>query len=143
MRLNDHQPVPVSSGVIITDAHMAELKDFLADLHDTSQKLPPAVLSDNQFEKLVAMLQPGFELSTLMLADYKRLHAAPGPGVIVAPGVMSDQELADFNIAHGRPVGDQTERLRRQAELAPSAPLLPLVEPLPAPDDSAPTPVGP
>ena len=33
-----------------------------------------SALSDDQFEELKAMLQPGFELSTLMLADYLKQH---------------------------------------------------------------------
>jgi hypothetical protein len=38
--------------------------------HDASAA--PAALSDEQFSELKALLQPGFELATLMLEDYKR-----------------------------------------------------------------------
>lgn len=37
--------------------------------HETSAT---AVLSDEQFAELKALLTPGHELATLMLADYKR-----------------------------------------------------------------------
>lgn len=42
------------------------------------QHEPAAIpaMSDEQFDRLVALLQPGFELSTLMLADYKAQRAA-------------------------------------------------------------------
>lgn len=33
-------------------------------------------LADDQFAELKALLQPGFELSTLMLADYKAQREA-------------------------------------------------------------------
>ena len=38
-----------------------------------------AVLSDEQFAELKALLQPGFELSSLMLAEYKAKMAAAEP----------------------------------------------------------------
>lgn len=69
--VNDHEPVAVASAIVMTQAHLDDLKAFLTDLV-ARDHMAPAVLSDNQFEKLIAMLQPGFELSTAMLADYKR-----------------------------------------------------------------------
>lgn len=44
-----------------------------------------AAMSDEQFAELKALLQPGFELSTLMLADYKASHAPPPPNPSPVP----------------------------------------------------------
>jgi hypothetical protein len=79
-KLNDSQPVDIHTAVAITDTQMSELKSFLTDLHTAHTKLAPAVLSDNQFEKLTALLQPGYELSSLMLADHKAMHRTITPG---------------------------------------------------------------
>lgn len=38
-----------------------------------------SALTDEQFAELKALLQPGFEFSTLMLAEYKAARAAPAP----------------------------------------------------------------
>jgi hypothetical protein len=43
---------------------VSHMQDHVAPAKD-------AALSDEQFDKLVALLQPGYELSSLMLADYK------------------------------------------------------------------------
>lgn len=72
-KINQHETVPVHSALVLTDAHMDDLKVFLTDLF-TKDRPPPAVLSDNQFQELKTLLQPGFELSTLMLAEYRRSH---------------------------------------------------------------------
>lgn len=44
-----------------------------------------AAMSDDQFTELKALLQPGYELSTLMLADYKASHAPPPPNPSPVP----------------------------------------------------------
>jgi hypothetical protein len=49
---------------------------------------------------------------------------------------MSNRELADFNTAHGLPVNDQTERLRRQSEAEHKQATV--VEPLPLTEPIAP-----
>ena len=59
---DQHEPVDIRSGVILTAAQMDDLKQFLTDLVER-KSVAPAVLSDDQFQKLIAMLQPGFELS--------------------------------------------------------------------------------
>ena len=46
-------------------------------INDHEPQTAPAALSDEQFAELKALLQPGFELSTLMLAEYKMAHQQP------------------------------------------------------------------
>jgi hypothetical protein len=154
--INDHEPVDVNNAVVITDAHLQELKAFLTDLHDSDKAAPQAVLSDNQFMELKALLQPGFELSTLMLDDYKRQRNSPLQRPQPGYEVMSDADLQEFNREHGRPLNDQTERNRRAAALPAvdyvleprlpltAAPPEPFVEnPPPPPADYYPPPADP
>lgn len=75
---NQHDPVPVSALVMSAD-QLNDLKDFLTGLIDNKSP-PPAVLSDAQFDKLASLLQPGYELSSLYLAEYKRANAPIAPG---------------------------------------------------------------
>lgn len=72
--INQHDPVGVENATIMTEAQMSDLKTFIA--HVAEKRVAPAVLSEDQFGKLIATLQPGFELSSLMLADYRRANAA-------------------------------------------------------------------
>lgn len=44
--------------------------------HLNDHNVAPAVLSDEQFEEIRRLLLPGFELSSMMLADYKAKLAA-------------------------------------------------------------------
>lgn len=54
--------------------------------HFQDQHDKPAAMSDEQFAELKALLAPGFELSTLMLADYKaQRHAMRDPDPEVEP----------------------------------------------------------
>ena len=49
-------------------------------INDHLPDAPTGALSDDQFAELKALLQPGFELSTLMLAEYKaKMEAAREP----------------------------------------------------------------
>ena len=73
--LDDHIPVPVTNAVVLTAAQFNDLQAFLADLHDKIAQQPAAGLNDEQFADLRKLLLPGFELSALMLADYKAQHA--------------------------------------------------------------------
>lgn len=80
--INDHTPVGAS--VSLSSDHLASLagiiEDLFTPLRDVAQEMlakkseasAPAVLSAEQFDELKALLQPGYELSTLMLEDYKR-----------------------------------------------------------------------
>lgn len=66
-------------------------------VHTLSQSPGGTVtISDVQFSKLVAMLKPGFELSTLMLADYKRANPPPVVSVpdVVAPSASKPRTPA-------------------------------------------------
>jgi hypothetical protein len=71
-------------------------------VHTLSQSPGGTVtISDAQFSKLVAMLKPGFELSTLMLADYKRANpppTVPVPDVVARPSKMKFGD--DFHPSH-------------------------------------------
>ena len=60
-------------------------------INDHEPVTKPAVLSDAQFEKLVALLQPGYELSTLMLADYKARMAVGAPPADPPPDAPSSE----------------------------------------------------
>lgn len=57
-----------------------------------------AVVSDEQFAELKALLQPGYELSKRMLADY--LKANPDP---VPEKVERKHHLAPTAVTHGAP----------------------------------------
>ena len=93
--INDHQPVPVGTATMITTAQMDELKSFLSELHAKQLEQPPAVLSEAQFTELTRLLQPGYDLSTAMLADYKRQTTVAVPkwdGVGPLPNNSPDKE---------------------------------------------------
>lgn len=56
----------------------ALLKQFDPELAATAEKAGAGgALTEDQFNVLVDLLTPGFELSTLMLADYKSKLPAP------------------------------------------------------------------
>src|ERR1039458_6073115 len=73
--LDDHIPVPVTNAVVLTAAQFNDLQAFLAELHAKRDQQPANALNDEQFADLRKLLQPGAELSALMLADYKAQHA--------------------------------------------------------------------
>jgi hypothetical protein len=49
----------------------ALLKQFDPELAAAAEKAGVGALTEDQFNVLVDLLTPGYELSTLMLADYK------------------------------------------------------------------------
>lgn len=97
--VGENKPVGVDNAIVMTDAHMKDLKTFLVDLHRGKDGAAGGI-SDHQFGQLVAMLQPGYELSTLMLADYKRANSsitAGGP----APAARSSEPNPNGDIRPG------------------------------------------
>ena len=78
--INDHQPVPVGTAIMMTTDQIDEIKAYLGDLHAKQIAQPPAVLSPDQFDELKKLLEPGYQLSKLMLTDYtaqRQVAAAP------------------------------------------------------------------
>ena len=103
--VNDHIPVPVNSAIIMTSEQFNDLQAFLDDLHGKNEQQPTAGLSEEQFAEMRRLLQPGFELSALMLADYKAQHAAAGPTTrsIMAEGMPEAEWRTPEQIADGMP----------------------------------------
>lgn len=73
-----HEPIDINEAVVITQAQLNDLKQFLTDLHDRSAAPPIAAMSDAQFAELRSLLQPGFELSKMYLAEARAARGAPG-----------------------------------------------------------------
>ena len=48
--------------------------------HTMGDRVDTVVLSDEQFNKLVELLTPGYEASKMFLAEHKAHHAAPTEG---------------------------------------------------------------
>lgn len=82
---NDAAPV---SAILMTAAQVEEIEALLANLL-APRTATPVVFSEEQFQKLVSLLQPGFELSTRMLADYNR---QAGPVVHTPPPTPIDTQ---------------------------------------------------
>lgn len=80
-----HEPIDINEAIVITAAQMNDLKQFLTDLHDRSAAPPIAAMSDAQFAELRSLLQPGFELSKLYLAQARAAQGAPGTVPVIAP----------------------------------------------------------
>jgi hypothetical protein len=140
--INDHVPVPVGTAIMMTSDQLDDIKAFLSDMHDKQLEQPPAVLSVDQFDELKKLLQPGYELSALMLADYKaqRVQGAPVPvwnGIGALPNNSpdkewrSEEEIAagvnyyanqDETIAARAPNASTGEEWRTQEEIASGVP---------------------
>lgn len=103
--INDH--VPMGASVAISGEDIRRIEGAILDAlepvreianalaaKDGEQPAPVAVLSAEQFDELKALLQPGFELSKLMLADYTAQRAA---ALIAAPG-EKDPPLMQENL---------------------------------------------
>ena len=104
--VNDHIPVPVNSAIIMTSEQFNDLQAFLADLHGKSQQQPAnPPMNDEQFADLRKMLLPGFELSTLMLADYRAQRATTGPTTrsLMAEGAVEAEWRSPDQINRGIP----------------------------------------
>lgn len=52
------------------------------------------VLSDNQFQTLVDLLTPGYELSSMMLAEWQAQHAPKPAETDISAKVAADNEAA-------------------------------------------------
>lgn len=111
-RQGQHDPVPVSALVMSAD-NMDDLKAFLTDLIDKKAP-PPAVLSNDQFDKLVSLLQPGYELSSLYLAEHKRANAPIVPG---QPPTAHGVPASSADLARDADLAKQREAQERQASL--------------------------
>lgn len=123
MRLNDHQPVPVENPIIMTAAQFNDLQDFLADLVEKNQQ-PAKTLSDEQFAELQKLLQPGYELSTLMLNDYKaqRMAAQTTTRDVIANAAVIPEWRTPEEIAAGVPLdaADKETIIANRVPLEPS-----------------------
>lgn len=108
--VQDHQPVPVGQAILLTNAQMDELKTFIADRIESLRDVQQPVIGEEHFNRLFAMLQPGFELSTAMLAEYRAAHqgpqSQPGQPVVANAAAMREEQLsrdravAEENEAH-------------------------------------------
>jgi hypothetical protein len=90
----------------MTSEQFNDLQAFLADLHGKSQQQPAnPPMNDEQFADLRKMLQPGFELSTLMLADYRAQRATTGPTTrsLMAEGAVEAEWRSPDQINRGIP----------------------------------------
>jgi hypothetical protein len=92
-----HDPDGDTREVHLSSAQFDDLKAFFTGLQEKAA--PQPALSGTQFEKLISMLQPGFELSTRMLAEQRAAGLAPpaaaGPPVdteAVAKNEQADQQ---------------------------------------------------
>ena len=103
--VNDHIPVPVNSAIVMTSEQFNDLQAFLADLHGKNTQQPTAGLSDEQFAEMRRLLQPGFELSTMMLADYRSQRSTTGPTTrsIMAEGMPEADWRTPDQINRGIP----------------------------------------
>lgn len=92
----DHMPIPIGSAVMMTQAQVDEIKAMVERIV-TRLEQPPAPaqsLTDAQFDELKRLLQPGFELSTLMLADYKaQMQSRALVSADPAPPIEGEQSL--------------------------------------------------
>lgn len=95
--INDH--VPVGAAVALSSEQLASIESTIegllgpmcegvADLLSRPAGPAPVAIADEQFKELKDLLQPGFELATLMLADYKVQRA------LVAADAGKDGPLA-------------------------------------------------
>lgn len=92
-----HEPTDINEAVVITQAQLNDLKQFLTDLHDRSAAPPIAAMSDAQFAELRGLLQPGFELSKLYLAQVRAAQGAPGsPVAMNLGGPLTDEPIEPF-----------------------------------------------
>lgn len=72
---------------------------------DQHEKDPsPAALSDEQFAELKELLRPGYELSSMMLAQYKA-GQVPDLRVLLAPVI----ELATVALAEHKAMAEASE----------------------------------
>ena len=103
--VNDHIPVPVNSAIIMTSEQFNDLQAFLADLHAKREQQPANALNDEQFADLRKLLQPGAELSALMLADYKAQRSTTGPTTrsLMAEGAVEAEWRSPDQINRGIP----------------------------------------
>ncbi len=98
----DHIPQPLT-GVVMTQDQLQELKQSFSDaittavasLHTMTPNVQGAgsALTDAQFAELKRLLEPGFQLSSLYLAQHQGATPAPpqpAPDVIPAPPVPPD-----------------------------------------------------
>lgn len=103
--INDHMPVGAS--VTMSEGQIARIEAVIGEALEPVRHLvtafvekesagaAPAALSSEQFSELKALLQPGFELSSLMLEDYKAQRAAPLHAPAKAPEPAPDADVAD------------------------------------------------
>ena len=103
--VNDHIPVPVNSAIIMTSEQFNDLQAFLAELHAKRDQQPANALNDEQFADLRKLLQPGAELSALMLADYKAQRSTTGPTTrsLMAEGAVEAEWRSPDQINRGIP----------------------------------------
>ena len=111
---NDHIPVPVHSAIVMTAEQFNDLQAFLADLHGKSAQQSAAGLSEEQFAEMRRLLQPGFELSALMLADYKAQSGSAGPTTrsIMAEGLPENEWRTLEEINTGVPFEANRDEVR-------------------------------
>ena len=64
-------------------------------VHRVNDAAGPAALSDEQFDELARLLTPGFELATLMLADWKRTYVEKVAPVAPDAAVAAEAPAAD------------------------------------------------
>ncbi len=112
--VNDHIPVPVNSAIIMTSEQFNDLQAFLAELHGRNAQHPNAGLSEEQFAEMRRLLQPGFELSALMLADYRAQRSNTGPTTrsIMAEGLPEDEWRTPDEINRGIPLDANRDEVR-------------------------------
>ena len=138
--INDHIPVPVNSAIIMTSEQFNDLQAFLAELHAKREQQPTNALNDEQFADLRKLLQPGAELSALLLADYKAQHAAstgPTTRSLMAEGAPEAEWRTPEEIANGVPfnAADRNEIIADRnpqpapIEIPPATPVPPVVSP--------------
>lgn len=76
-RLNDHLPVPVGSAILMTQEQVDDIRKPIEQIAARLDQPATPGMTDAQFGEIKRLLEPGFELSTLMLADYKAQRGAP------------------------------------------------------------------
>lgn len=105
--IGERDAVPTGNAVMMTQAHIKELKDFIREVVNDLVAVPPAVLSDGQFAELKAMLQPGFELSKRMLDEQNRERGlAPAPATPSAHIQADAEQTARLNAERVRFTAD-------------------------------------